>query len=351
VALVRLHRVSKSYANRVRAVDTLSLDVEEGEILALLGPSGCGKTTTLRLIAGFEWPDDGEIYIGERLVAGPNAHVAPEHRKVGMVFQDYPLFPHMTVGQNVAFGLHRLSRKEAQRRSEEMLALVGLAGMAGRYPHQLSGGQQQRVALAQALAPQPSLLLLDEPFSNLDANLRSELRELVRRVLKELSATAILVTHDQKEAFSVADRVAVMAGGRIEQLGTPYELYASPRTPFVAKFLGHCAFLEGTVHPERSSILTELGALPCASCPAAAGERVTVSLRPDSLVLDPSGPFEAVVESVVYEGYSLDVVFRISCRGGSIQTRALLPPDRPLVVGERVRLAIAPERVAVIASQ
>jgi len=181
--------VSKSFANGVRAVDGLSLALEEGEILALLGPSGCGKTTTLRLIAGFEWPDVGEILIAGRLVAGPGVRVAPEHRKVGMVFQDYPLFPHMTIAQNVAFGLHRLGRKEAMRRAEEMLALVGLEGMGNRYPHQLSGGQQQRVALAQALAPQPSLLLLDEPFSNLDAALRGELRQLVRSVLKELSST------------------------------------------------------------------------------------------------------------------------------------------------------------------
>lgn len=348
---VELRNVSKSFANGVRAVDGLSLALEDGEILALLGPSGCGKTTTLRLIAGFEWPDDGEIFVAGRLVAGPGAHVAPEHRKVGMVFQDYPLFPHMTVAQNVAFGLHRMGRKEAMRRAGEMLALVGLEGMGNRYPHQLSGGQQQRVALAQALAPQPSLLLLDEPFSNLDAAFRGELRQLVRRVLKEVSATALLVTHDQKEAFSVADRVAVMAAGRIEQVGTPYELYTSPRTPFVARFLGHCAFLEGTVQSGQSSVITELGPLPCATCPAGAGERVTVSLRPDSLVLDPEGPFEAEVESVVHEGYNLDVTLRIRCGSGAIQARALLPPDQLLTVGSKVRLAVAPERVAVIASR
>lgn len=346
---VRLQNVTKSFSNRMRAVDGVSLSVEDGEILALLGPSGCGKTTTLRLIAGFEWPDEGEIFISGERVAGNGSRVAPEHRRVGMVFQDYPLFPHMTVVQNVAFGLHRVARREAMRRAEELLALVGLEGMGNRYPHQLSGGQQQRVALAQALAPQPSLLLLDEPFSNLDAALRNELRQLVRRVLKALSATALLVTHDQKEAFSVADRVAVMAAGRIEQIGTPFELYSSPRTPFVARFLGHCAVLEGTVHSGRSAIITELGALPCTSCPAGAGERVTVSLRPDSLVLDPEGPIVAEVDSVVHEGYSLEVVVNIRCGAGSIQARVLIPPDQELSVGDRVRLAVAPERVAVIA--
>ncbi len=349
VGEVRVDGVSKSYQVGQLAVENVSFTLEEGEILALLGPSGCGKTTTLRLIAGFEWPDQGRIHIGGRLVAGDNQYVGPEKRGVGMVFQDYPLFPHRTVAQNVAFGLHRLNRRTAKERVSEVLARVGMSDYASRYPHQLSGGQQQRVALAQALAPKPQVVLLDEPFSNLDAALRYELRLEVRQVLKEVGTSALLVTHDQKEAFAVADRIAVMNQGRIEQIGTPYALYSQPYTRFVAEFLGHCALLDGVVESETSTaVMTDLGEVPCLACPAALGERVTVSLRPDSLIVDPDGPFSGDVVSVVHEGHIMELSIEISCRSGSVALRTFVPPELNVKAGDTLRFAIAPERVAII---
>jgi len=346
--MVELLNVTKTYPGGVRAVDQLSLSVEKGQILALLGPSGCGKTTVLRMIAGFEWPDDGSIAVGGQLVASDGVRVEPERRGVGMVFQDYPLFPFRTVLQNVAFGLHRLPKKEAQARALEVLELVGLKGYERRYPHQLSGGQQQRVALAQALAPEPNVILLDEPFSNLDAAMRHDVRLQVRDILKRAGATGILVTHDQKEAFTVGDAVAVMNQGRIEQIGTAYELYARPKTRFVAQFLGHCALLEGTVQQDAPGILTDLGIVPCSRCPAAAGERVTVSLRPDSLVVDANGPLKGSVESVVHEGHAVELTVKLRCGSGFVRARALTSPDLGVKAGDDLRFAIAPDRVAVI---
>lgn len=350
MAQVRLIDVNKSYDGERFAARNVSFALEEGEILALLGPSGCGKTTTLRLIAGFEWPDTGRIEIGGRPVAGEGHTVPPERRGVGMVFQDYPLFPHRTVAQNVAFGLHRMDRRAAKARVSEILARVGMEAYADRYPHQLSGGQQQRVALAQALAPNPKVVLLDEPFSNLDASLRSELRVEVRNILKDVGTSALLVTHDQKEAFAVADRIAVMNDGQIEQVGSPYHLYAQPATRFVAEFLGHSALLDGVVLGESPEVLTELGAVPCATCPAVSGEKVTVSLRPDSLIIDPEGPFSGRVASVVHEGHIVELSIQIPCRTGAppISLRTFVPPDRAVQTGETLRFAIAPERVAII---
>lgn len=348
MARVELQDVHKAFSPDAIAVDGVTLSLEDGEILALLGPSGCGKTTMLRLIAGFEWPDRGRVLIDGRVVAGDGRFVMPERRGVGMVFQDYPLFPHRTVRQNVAFGLHRLDKKEAAKRVEEVLQQVGLAEYGDRYPHQLSGGQQQRVAIAQALAPKPAVILLDEPFSNLDAALRQELRLQVRQVLKASGASAILVTHDQKEAFTVADRIAVMRAGRIEQVATAYELYARPRTRFVAEFLGHAAVLEGVVQQGQQGILTDLGLVPCAQAVAASGEHVTVSLRPDSLVVDPQGPFRGYVDSVVHDGHQVELAVRLPCGAGSITLRTYVSPELGVSQGDTLRFAIAPERVAVI---
>lgn len=350
MAQIRVQNVSKSYQKGQRAVDRVSFTLETNEILALLGPSGCGKTTTLRLVAGFEWPDEGAVHIGERLVAGEGEYVGPEKRGIGMVFQDYPLFPHKTVAQNVAFGLHRMNRREAARRVEEMLTRVGMAAYGDRYPHQLSGGQQQRVALAQALAPRPKVILLDEPFSNLDATLRYELRLEVRNILKELGTSALLVTHDQKEAFAVADRIAVMNEGRIEQIGTPYTLYSQPATRFVAEFLGHSALLDGVMKEEETpSVITDMGPVPCLAGTAVnPGERVTISLRPDSLVVDPNGPFSGKVVSVVHEGHIVELSIQIPCSGGSVALRTFVPPELAVRTGETLRFSIAPDRVAII---
>lgn len=348
MARVELDQISKVYGPGAVAVDDVTLALEDGEILALLGPSGCGKTTMLRLIAGFEWPDQGSVSINGRVVAGNGVFVAPERRGVGMVFQDYPLFPHRTVRQNIAFGLHRMEKREAAKRVEEVLAQVGLAEYGNRYPHQLSGGQQQRVAIAQALAPNPAVILLDEPFSNLDAALRNELRVQVRQILKDNGASAILVTHDQKEAFTIADRIAVMRSGRIEQVATAYELYARPRTRFVAEFLGHSAVLEGVVQQGEQGVLTDLGIVPCAEALALSGEHVTVSLRPDSLVVDPQGPFRGYIDSVVHDGHQVELAVRLPCGTGSITLRTYVSPDMRVSQGDTLRFAIAADRVAVI---
>ena len=285
MSLVTLTGVGKRYHPRqASAVSGLSFSVGHGEILALLGPSGCGKTTTLRLIAGFEMPDEGTITIGDRAVAdatpGRVAFVPPEARGVGIVFQDYALFPHLTVEENVAFGLHRLGRPARQGRVAEVLELVDLRALARRYPHELSGGQQQRVAVARALAPAPAVMLLDEPFSNLDADLRSQMREDVERVLRATATTAIFVTHDQQEAFTLADRVGVLSVGRLEQLAEPEVVYHRPATPFVAAFVGAAEFLPGEV--TARGIVTEIGLFPNTDG-RPLGERVTVMIRPDDV--------------------------------------------------------------------
>jgi len=246
MADLRLVDLAKRYG-ATAALHGISLDVRHGELLALLGPSGCGKTTTLQIVAGFITPDAGEVWAGERRLSSPQGAVPPERRRMSLVFQSYALWPHMTVHQNVAFGLEmaRVARGELARRVGRMLEIVNLAGYEGRYPHELSGGQQQRVALARALVVQPDTLLLDEPLSNLDANLREQMRFEIRRIHRETGITMIYVTHDQAEAMVIADRIAVMHQGRIEQTGTPQEIYTRPRSRFVAGFLGQTNCLPG----------------------------------------------------------------------------------------------------------
>ena len=284
-AVVEMRRLVKRYArNDHLAVDHLDLDVGAGEILCLLGPSGCGKTTLLRLIAGFEMPDAGHVRIAGATVADDDTWVEPEKRRIGFVFQDYALFPHLTVRQNVAFGLRDGPRAKRLKHADEVLDLVGLTIFAGRYPHQLSGGQQQRVALARALAPAPAVILLDEPFSNLDAALRGSTRDEVRQILKRTGTTAILVTHDQEEAMTFADRLAVMRSGHLEQVGTPERVYARPETAFVASFLGRTNLLRGEGH--GSVARTPLGDLTLAR---PAQGQVLLSLRPEALTFSPNG--------------------------------------------------------------
>jgi iron(III) transport system ATP-binding protein len=301
MALLELSRVSKRFgADRPAAVDDLSLSLGAGRVLALLGPSGCGKTTTLRLIAGFEVPDAGEIAIAGRVVARAGERgVPPEQRSVGVVFQDYTLFPHLSVEANVAFGISRLPRPERRAGVARMLDMVGLGDLAGRYPHELSGGQQQRVALARALAPAPTLLLLDEPFSNLDADLRMQMRDEVQTILHATGTTAIFVTHDQEEALTIADEVGVLNQGRLEQLGSPQTIYHQPATPFVAEFVGAADFLPGLVTPQ--GIVTEIGVFSNVEG-RAPGAKVRVMIRPDdvSFVPDPAG--EAVLVQRYFRG-------------------------------------------------
>jgi iron(III) transport system ATP-binding protein len=300
--LLTLSRVTKRYDPQgLAAVDSLSFSLEQGQILALLGPSGCGKTTTLRLIAGFEAPDAGRIMLGSRLVAdaGVVAPVPPESRGVGVVFQDYALFPHLTVADNVAFGLHGRPRSERRARVREVLSLVGLGEFGGRYPHELSGGQQQRVATARALAPAPALLLLDEPFSNLDADLRAQMRDEVEKVLRSTGTTAVFVTHDQEEAFTIADQVGVLNHGRLEQLGAPETIYHHPATLFVAEFVGAADFIPGIV--TAAGIVTELGVFGNVEG-RAPGEKVRVMIRPDDVTFAPDERGHATIVRRYFRG-------------------------------------------------
>ncbi len=311
--LLTVSCLSKRFADgALPVVNGLSFEVEEGETFALLGPSGCGKTTALRCIAGFEQPDSGTVSLGGQMFTGGGTLVPPERRGIGFVFQDYALFPHLSVRDNVLFGLGSLPKRERGDRADEVLRLVGLGGFEARKPHALSGGQQQRVALARAMAPRPRLLLLDEPFSNLDALLRQEMRERVRDLLKREGMTALLVTHDQEEALSFADRVAVMQNGRIDQTGTPEEIYATPRTLFVAQFLGRTNLLLTQADGEEAD--TVLGRL---RLNRAVHGSVLLSIRPEHLALaatpDNAASLEGTILGREYRGH--DITYRVQLGG------------------------------------
>lgn len=287
---VSIEKVVKRFGG-LRAVDGVSLEIEPGELFFLLGPSGCGKTTLLRCIAGFHRPDEGSIRIGGEDIT----HAPPYRRDTGMVFQSYALWPHMTVRENVAFGLEmrKLPREEVRRRADEALAQVHMSDRAAHRPGQLSGGQQQRVALARALVVHPKCLLLDEPLSNLDAKLRLEMRSEIRRICKEAGLTAIYVTHDQKEAMSIADRLAILNAGRVEQCGRPNDVYQRPANRFVAGFIGETNFLDGRIESRSGAggrVTTPFGPVDAADVGgAAAGAAVTLALRPEALHLAPAG--------------------------------------------------------------
>jgi iron(III) transport system ATP-binding protein len=296
----------KSYGD-VPVVRDVSFQVEKGHILALLGPSGCGKTTTLRLVAGFETLDNGSIAIDGAMVAGDGRHVPPEKRRVGMVFQDYAIFPHMSVAQNVGFGLPRAA--DQKQRVARMLAFVGLEGLGERMPHELSGGQQQRVALARALAPEPSVLLLDEPFSNLDATLRAEVRHEVKDLLRRIATTAVFVTHDQEEALFIGDEIAVMNKGRLEQVGTAEDVFHRPQTRFVAEFVGQTDILSG--HVVGQNMETPLGQLPLTvSLPV--GTAVDVAVRPDDIKLEKVPDGNARILSRQFQGIAYLYLVRLA---------------------------------------
>ena len=267
------------------ALHDVSLSIEEGAILSILGPSGCGKTTILRSVAGFERPQRGKIQIAGRPVCDEVRWVPPEARGVGMVFQDYALFPHLTVAENIAFGLARTSRGSADLTVTDTLNFVGLKGLGARYPHELSGGQQQRVALGRALAPKPVVILLDEPFSNLDPDMRGQMREEVQEILQRSGTTAVLVTHDHDEAFAMADQVAVLNAGRLEQLDTPEAIYHTPSTRFVANFVGQADFLPGRV--ENDKVQTEIGLFENVGAHPT-GTILEIMIRPDDVHIIPA---------------------------------------------------------------
>lgn len=300
-AVLCVEQVSHRYGERT-ILQGVSLTLEEGKIGCLLGPSGCGKTTLLRCIAGFEVIDQGTITVNRCLVSSLNQFVAPEKRKVGVVFQDYALFPHMTVTQNIGFGIRHLPESQQREKIRSLLHSVALDAYGERYPSELSGGQQQRVALARALAPEPELLLLDEPFSNLDASLRDKMKRELKVLLRLFRVTALIVTHNQDEAFDMADEIGVMSEGQIIQWGRPYDLYHKPRSRMVAEFLGISSFLEAIV-TDDGCLISEIGSLACAEdLKALAGQKVTVLLRPDDIVHDDQANLRATVKGVAFRG-------------------------------------------------
>jgi len=316
--VLELDSIEKAY-DGTTVIGDLSLTIREGELLTLLGPSGCGKTTTLRLIAGLERPDGGAIHLDDEPVTG-EGFVPPEQRDVGVVFQEFALFPHMTARENIAFGIDSWPEGKRKERVEELLELVGLLDHGDKSPDELSGGQQQRVALARSLAPEPRLLLLDEPFSNLDVDLRVEMREEVREILKEAGVTAVSVTHDQEEAMSISDRVAVMSEGNIEQIGTPEEVFQQPESRFVAGFLGHASFVAG--HVRDDCVDTGVGCVPLdrvhGLTDAYHGSEIDLMVRPDDVRARRVEPEEANGEVVHRRYLGPTVLYRVEIDSGDV---------------------------------
>ncbi len=321
-------------------LDGLTLALEPGEIGCLLGASGCGKTTALRAVAGFEPLRQGQIVVGDQQISRPGFTLPPRERRVGMVFQDYALFPHLSAADNIAFGLRHLKPAAKLGRVSHMLKLVGLQAVANHYPHQLSGGQQQRVAVARALAPDPAVLLMDEPFSNLDVELRERLSLEVRAILKKAGTTALIVTHDQQEAFAIADRIGLMHQGRIEQWDTPYNLYHRPASRLVAKFIGQGVLIPGVVEANHH-IRIPMGCLPSLS-PLSPGTVVDVLLRPDDIVQDDHSPLKGRVVSRTFRGASILYTLELPCGN---RVLALVASHHNHAIGDAVGVRLDAEHV------
>ncbi|HXE39244.1 MAG TPA: ABC transporter ATP-binding protein [Azonexus sp.] len=348
MAQIELNGVIQRYGKHT-VVDGVNFRLEAGQIACLLGPSGCGKTTLLRCIAGFEDIAGGEIRLHGEVVSRAGQRVAPEKRRIGMVFQDYALFPHLSIEENVAFGLGRKPQEDVHRRVRQLLATVGLGGQGEKYPHELSGGQQQRVALARALAPRPELILLDEPFSNLDVGLRERLSVEVREILKREGSTAIMVTHDQHEAFAMADEIGLMYEGRIQQWDVPYNLYHRPANRFVADFIGQGVLVVGTVG-DNNSVQMELGTLvsdtpvecneTCDHCDN--GCQVDILLRPDDIVHDDASPVHAEVLHKAFRG--ADILYTLRLASGT-EVLSLVPSHHNHALGERIGIRLDADHV------
>jgi iron(III) transport system ATP-binding protein len=354
---VTLKNLSKSFGEVV-AVQNLNLEIKQGEFFSLLGPSGCGKTTTLRMIAGFELPDSGQIFFDDNDVT----YLKPNQRNSGMVFQNYALFPHMRVFENVAFGLQarKVPKSEVRARVNRALALVDLANFESRKVTELSGGQQQRVALARAIVIEPYILLLDEPLSNLDAKLREETREEIRALQRRLGITTIYVTHDQEEAFALSDRIAVMNQGNCHQVGTPEEIYQKPVDRFVANFVGNSNILEGKYILQKNGLTqVEISSdwviqtQPNLNSPLSKGQTVSLSLRPESISFvngKESGPniFEGTIQKMKFSGSTVE--YRIEVKGHSLRVKQLAGEDDfGRKVGDKVYLQILPKQISIVA--
>ena len=347
---VTIKGLTKRYGD-VAAVRGLDLQVKPGELVALLGPSGCGKTTTLRLVAGFLKPEAGEIWVGDRCLSSAASVIAPERRRMAMIFQSYALWPHMTVARNVAYGLrfNGVARAERDRRVRDMLRVVQLEGYGSRYPGELSGGQQQRVAVARALVVEPEILLLDEPLSNLDANLREEMRFEIRRLHETFGITSLYVTHDQAEAMVISDLVAVLQTGRVAQIGSAEELFEHPRTRFVAEFIGKTNLIDGTAEGPSTVVRGSLR-LQVAAGDLEPGARVTVSIRPHQIEMAPAEPAapaapgaNALTETVRRASYLGDAVdYQVELDESGVILRVAGPTPPRVGVGERVSLRVAP---------
>ena len=332
--VIRGRALTKRFGDTL-AVDSADLDVWPGEIVSILGTSGCGKTTLLRLIAGFESPTSGSVHILGAEMSGASGLVPPNRRGIGMVVQEYALFPHMTVEGNIAFGLQDLDGRERVERVDEVLDLVRLAGFESRYPYELSGGQQQRVALARTLAPNPAAVLLDEPFSNLDSTMRQRLRTEVEEILRARRTAAIFVTHDREEAFAMADRVGVMVDGRLLQIGAPDQIYHFPATPEIARLTGTCDFVSGTVRPDGGAE-TPLGVLQCAASePLAPGGAVSLMVHPDDLELVADKHGQGTVVSREFRGD--EVILKVLLDSGE-SVRSRRRSFSRLPAGSRVRV-------------
>ena len=350
---LNLSHLSVRYPGGERpAVDGVSLGLEAGEIGVLIGPSGCGKTTLLRAVAGLERVSGGQVVLNKEVVSSADHHVAAEKRRIGMVFQDYALFPHLNIGRNVGFGIEHLPNVARVVRVAEVLALVGLEGMENRYPHELSGGQQQRVALARALAPEPRLLLLDEPFSNLDVDLRERLAHEVRGILKAAGATALLVTHDQLEAFAIGDVIGVMHEGHLHQWNDAYALYHRPATRFVAEFIGHGVFAPATIAVVNNevSVHTALGALQdMDECPlptAYESGLCDVLLRADDIVHDDDAPVKAQIVRKAFRGSEFLYTLQLAS-GETVMTH--VPSHHNHAVGEWIGIRAEVDHVVTFA--
>jgi iron(III) transport system ATP-binding protein len=352
LASVELRGLTKRFGS-LAVVDHVSLKIDHGQLVCLLGPSGCGKTTTLRLIAGFLEPSDGEIHVGERVVSDKQRTLPPESRKMSMIFQSYALWPHMTVAENIVYGLRlrKLDRATISTRLAAILATTKLAPLAQRYPGELSGGQQQRVALARALIVEPETLLLDEPLSNLDANLREEMRFEIRRLHDQYRYTTVYVTHDQSEAMTTADLIAVMNAGKIDQLGTPEDIYDRPQSEFVARFIGASNIIKGVAR-DANHIAFADATLEVVGTRLAAGDKATVAIRQHDIALSAQAPQEmqntvaARVVRQVFLGATRD--YLVETKDGT-NLRVVTAPENLVTEGSEVWLALPPERCRALA--